>query len=629
MRVNITSGENVMRISNYLRVLMVLSAFIWICSGCDDSGGGGGTSGGGCGNGLLEPGEECDGDNLNGQSCESMGFARGNLGCSDTCTFDYKQCVSKSCGNGKIDEGEECDGDNVGGMTCKKLGYESGELACDETCHVDLSGCLGGECDATQLDEFECTDDILNGYECDYVLQAGWCIIDGACVPEGATSIENMCEGCSPEDSTSLWSKLGGVPCTYNDGKGVCLDGQCLPDRDGDLVTNAVDNCPGIANADQLDSNGNAKGDECEVMAISAGETKTCAVTITGHVYCWGGEVSRSSWMPELVTTESGSPLADITDVQVGHDHVCALDAGGSVWCWGNNTYGELGNGTIRNSDFPPMQVVKDASGTPLGNIIAIDTGYDFSCALDRGNGIWCWGRNTHFQVGQATDNLPVSYARAVVLSSTFKKNVLTTGTHHVCVSEPDLSGDSFANGEVWCWGYNEKGQLGNPYVDVPDATSVAYRLHGGVWVNNRWEIRPINSVQNVSAGKNHTCIVIYNGSKFSVMCTGDNTYKQITGTDITYTKFARNVLVPGSGPIGDISCGDEHTCIVRTSTRNVYCWGNNNNGQLGLNSLIPAIEPSSSLHPVSTIDGSPLTNIMDVSAGSTHTCAVDNNGDV
>ena len=49
--------------------------------------------------------------------------------------------TSSSCGDGVLQPGEECDGMNLGGMTCQALGFGSGALACSSDCTFDTSGC--------------------------------------------------------------------------------------------------------------------------------------------------------------------------------------------------------------------------------------------------------------------------------------------------------------------------------------------------------------------------------------------------------------------------------------------------------------------------------------------------------
>ncbi len=55
-----------------------------------------------CGNGTINPPEECDflGPNLNSQSCQSRGFSGGTLGCNSNCTFNTSQCTGMPSGNG-------------------------------------------------------------------------------------------------------------------------------------------------------------------------------------------------------------------------------------------------------------------------------------------------------------------------------------------------------------------------------------------------------------------------------------------------------------------------------------------------------------------------------------------------
>lgn len=94
-----------------------------------------------CGNGELDMDEECDDAELDGATCESLGFASGDLACADNCTYDTTAC--ETCGNGMIDMGEDCEGDDLGKATCTSIdmGFTGGVLACNETCGFDTSGC--------------------------------------------------------------------------------------------------------------------------------------------------------------------------------------------------------------------------------------------------------------------------------------------------------------------------------------------------------------------------------------------------------------------------------------------------------------------------------------------------------
>ncbi len=130
-----------------------------------------------CGNGTRETGEACDGADLGGFSCATLGFKTGTLACDATCRLDTSQCVAQSaCGNGILEAGEECDngsansdtapdacrtncvfafcgdgvidsfedceGKNLGGETCLTLGYDGGSLKCDsEECEFDDERC--------------------------------------------------------------------------------------------------------------------------------------------------------------------------------------------------------------------------------------------------------------------------------------------------------------------------------------------------------------------------------------------------------------------------------------------------------------------------------------------------------
>ena len=84
-----------------------------------------------CGNNVINTSEECDGIELDGESCQSrgLGFIGGTLTCANNCRFDYSGCYSSvACGDGFLQDGEECDGQALGGATCANIGFTGGTL---------------------------------------------------------------------------------------------------------------------------------------------------------------------------------------------------------------------------------------------------------------------------------------------------------------------------------------------------------------------------------------------------------------------------------------------------------------------------------------------------------------------
>jgi hypothetical protein len=95
-----------------------------------------------CGNGDDEQGEQCDGADLGGLTCEDLGLISGVLACKDTCEFDTSGCeMPPVCGNGLREPGEQCDGPDLGGSTCEDFDLVSGTLACTNACEFDTSDC--------------------------------------------------------------------------------------------------------------------------------------------------------------------------------------------------------------------------------------------------------------------------------------------------------------------------------------------------------------------------------------------------------------------------------------------------------------------------------------------------------
>ncbi|MDQ2694349.1 MAG: hypothetical protein M3Z21_03030, partial [Pseudomonadota bacterium] len=172
-----------------------------------------------CGDGVVNQGfEACDGADLAGQSCGSLGFGGGPLTCTAGCTFDTSGCaVAPSCGDNVINQPSEiCDGSELGGATCEDLGFLGGMLACGADCTFDASGCMGMAF---------CGDGIVNRPEerCDRADFAG-----ASCASLGLGSGTLRCSaGCGfdPSGCAGL-GRTTPTSVAFGPGSALCLSGE-------------------------------------------------------------------------------------------------------------------------------------------------------------------------------------------------------------------------------------------------------------------------------------------------------------------------------------------------------------------------------------------------------------------
>ena len=96
-----------------------------------------------CGDGSVDPGEVCDVGDLAGEDCESLGYGPGVLTCQGDCEdFNTAGCSTlPACGDDHADPGEECDGFDLDGENCSSLGFDIGVLQCHDDCTYDTSTC--------------------------------------------------------------------------------------------------------------------------------------------------------------------------------------------------------------------------------------------------------------------------------------------------------------------------------------------------------------------------------------------------------------------------------------------------------------------------------------------------------
>ena len=164
---------------------------------------------------------------------------------------------------------------------------------------------------------------------------------------------------------------------------------------------------------------------------VSANQYATIALKADGTVWSWGynvnGQLGNNSTADSLTPVqvlggESGTQyLTNVVQIAAGGGYdggnryfALALRANGTVFAWGNNTYGQLGNGVTgnpsdANSDnfLTPVQVLGGVTGdTYLENITQIAAGPQFAMALDKSGNVYTWGRNNVGQLGNnSTEN--------------------------------------------------------------------------------------------------------------------------------------------------------------------------------------------------------------------------------
>ena len=191
------------------------------------------------------------------------------------------------------------------------------------------------------------------------------------------------------------------------------------------------------------------------IAAMSAGDRHMLAAKTDGTLWSWGyqqfgrlGNGSSSSASQHTPTQVSG--FTNAMAVSAGHQHSLVLKSDGSVWSFGSNGYGQLGDGSTTDRSTP-VQVVG------LTGVIAIAAGHDASYALQTdgaGGGIvWAWGHNNYGQLGDGSTLSRSTPVRVTNLPSVTALSASFNGEFAIALA---------ANGQIWAWGLNTSGQVGN-----------------------------------------------------------------------------------------------------------------------------------------------------------------------
>jgi len=337
---------------------------------------------------------------------------------------------------------------------------------------------------------------------------------------------------------------------------------------------------------------------------LAAGDFHSCSLS-GGDLYCWGsndnGQIGAGMdpalYYSNYDNTNVSVPLEvrnirDVKGVTNGGSHSCANLANGAVKCWGYNEYGQLGDGDF-NDTFLPADVI-DAAGLDLTGIIQISARGDHTMALTSIGTALGWGDNYYGQLGNGYSSTYFSYATAVVGPEGLTVAQVSAGGYHSCL----LAGD----GGVWCFGDNTYGQLGDG-TNTPSNVPVQVSDFPGL-------------VREICSGFDHNCAELTDGSVYCWGYGGDGQLGQGSFSNTDTPVLA--ALAPDLAL--HLACGNDHTCAVLT-TGAMACWGDNEDGGLGNGTF------SDSNVPVDVI-GLPGP-VLAASAGNLHTCALLFSGEI
>lgn len=285
---------------------------------------------------------------------------------------------------------------------------------------------------------------------------------------------------------------------------------------------------------------------------------------------------------------------AELTDVSTATDAARACETG-AVECLRNRPRRCDERGVWLNGD-PCEGATPVCSGAGVCVSVARfgeGNPTEHTCAVLGDGRVRCWGHNDRGQLGLGVPDVPERAETATEVPGLENVRDIALGKSHTCALDE--------TGDVWCWGANDVGQLGNGRMGADEGAPA--RVAG------------LGRVRAIGAGWGHSCAVTEPAG--AVSCWGDNTFRQ-AGTELPFTPTPQ--VVQDLADVVEVAGAEVHTCARRADGA-VYCWGSGASGKLGDGMTGGAytthLPRRVMLDATTTLDGA-----LEIATGNFHSCA-------
>lgn len=363
-----------------------------------------------------------------------------------------------------------------------------------------------------------------------------------------------------------------------------------------------------------------------KIIDIFTAQFHSCVLTeLSGvrKVYCWGsnenGQLGNGQYGAGKysdVPVEVGGDIVgkNVTAIGGTGDVSCAI-ADGKIYCWGSNEEGELGYNAPNHPTLSPDPVPVATGGDPYWRLqpgykaVKLSTSGSRSqtmCAIMDTGIAYCWGQAIFGQTGSTAFSPHYNYGQPVrvtgisnvtdISQDGYSYMATHLGTTTTAQSSRATHVCAIASGKVYCWGGAGNGQSGASAYD-----ETYYRTY-----TVPKEVTGLPGVpKRVAVGLGHSCALVeLSGGKHKVYCWGANEFGQLgankDASHLSYSRTPQPVHVgpgglPSSEDVVTLAAGANRGCAIMTNKR-AYCWGKNDDGQIGDGTYEHRFSPTESL---------------------------------